>query len=68
MYIPKDKVVLTTQHVRGIETIDRQEETLSDDHADIKVQTGVKKRATKSRKARMDKRATWYKVDKQTTG
>ena len=64
VYIPKDKVVMVTQHVRNIETlpdeeneqltshleeVDRQEESLSDLPLDVQVRTSAK-RVAKGRK------------------
>ena len=65
VYIPKDKVVVVTQHVRNIETLtdeqngqlksylektDRQEETSNIGQPDVQVQPSAKKRVTKGRK------------------
>lgn len=65
VYIPKDKVVVVTQHVRNIETLtdeqngqlksylertDRQEETTNNGQPDVQVQPSAKKRVTNGRK------------------
>ncbi|CAI5703653.1 unnamed protein product [Peronospora effusa] len=67
VYIPKDKVVVVTQHVRNIETlsdgrngqdysyterIKHQEEISTDDQQKVQVPSSVKKRAAKARSGR----------------